>query len=1475
MARSIDERIVRMSLENKDFEEKASRTTTIFGKMLDSFKKVGSINLDKPAKDIGKLNQESEKGSIAKLADQATGAAKQMGMLGIAGVTALVNITNRAVDAGIQMAKSFTTKPIMDGFGEYELKMKSIQTILSNTQGKNSLKDVTGVLDELNTYADKTIYNFAEMTSNIGTFTAAGVGLEDSATAIKGIANLAAASGSNSQQASTAMYQLSQALATGSVKLQDWNSVVNAGMGGKLFQNALIKTADNMGIANSASENFRDSLQEGWLTTDVLLATLQEFSEDQSMLDAATKVRTFTQLVDTAGEALGSGWAQTWEYILGDFDEAGKMWSAANDAISKPIEASAKARNDLVKGVVELGGRKKAIEAISNAFKTFSSIITTAKSAMKDIFPPVTAERIYKIIEAIADFTTKLVPTEKATANLHKVFKALFAIVDIGVTVLKAVGKVMLNLIPKGVGGDITNLVLKLSDMILKFRDVVKGNDTLNGSFKGVGDATNKVYEVFKNFLSFISGAFTSGLNGIRSILDIVSPYIKSMTDELFGFFKSFTSTDILTGGLVGFIILVVKKFSSLGDGVSGIIEKLTDAAENFGENIKFFGKLGETLEAMTANIKANTLLQIGIAIGVMAVSIKLLSTIPMQDLSKGIAALSGTLFAMLTTLKSMSKMNGGVKTAFYAATVLPALALSVVALAGALKIIASMNPEELSRGLVGLVTIFATLATSVIVISKFGGKLKTSAVSLVALATAVVILASAVKILSKIETNDLIKGITGLAAMLGTLAIFLKIVDKTKFKMSSAIALTITTGAILVMVQAIKQIANIKTDDLVKGLTTLGVILLELGLFSRLAGGTKVMSASVGMLIVAQAVKQLIPPIKELGETDTKTLAKGLTALAITLGEVVLAMRLAKGGLVGSTAILITAAAINILVPAISSLGKLTWSEIAKGLVTLAGAFGIIAIASKLIGITGSVALFAFAAAVMGLGVAAALVSVAVLGFMTALNALAAMTDETVDNIVSAVLGLADGLIKVVPKLVKVAILLITEMAKGLAYAAPILFEAALTIVIGLLDAISNNISPFIEKGSDIVVKLMEGIGQEAPRLLETAVKMIIDLVNGLATTIDQNSEPFIQSMIRLMGSILIVMTDGLVVLVETLFGWIPGVEKVTGNLGESAKEGIREHFDLNEVGNIGAGAAEEFVKQVDGKKGSASKAGTDLGSVTKKGIDSTTTGGSGRKFGDDFTTGVNSKQGAASTSGKQLSSTAKSNLESIKTEGSGRSFGGDFVKGVNGQSGNSSRAGKSIAKEGKHGLQSVNTDGPGANFGEGFARGIESKSSRVSGASSWLAGVGKSALEGFLKIFSPSRVMFEDGGHFGEGFAMGIEDKKSRVKTAAVSIADSAKSMIDKTVEMIDKSISDNMDFEPRIKPIVDFKQFKVPEYDKVLRLQAQAEMASLNFANRQNEEQLGSQVTNYNEWNIKSDNPKAVAREVEKIITRRTMS
>ena len=244
MSKTIDERVVEMRFDNKQFESNVKTSMSTIDKLKEK------LNFKGASKGLENINAAAKNVNMSGLQNGIETVRAKFSALEVVGVTALANIANSAVNAGKRLINAFTFEPIISGFQEYETQINSVQTILANTahEGTN-LEQVNAVLDELNHYADQTIYNFTEMTRNIGTFTAAGVGLEESASAIKGIANLAAMSGSNSQQASSAMYQLSQALAAGTVKLMDWNSVVNAGMGGQVFQDALKETARVSGVA--------------------------------------------------------------------------------------------------------------------------------------------------------------------------------------------------------------------------------------------------------------------------------------------------------------------------------------------------------------------------------------------------------------------------------------------------------------------------------------------------------------------------------------------------------------------------------------------------------------------------------------------------------------------------------------------------------------------------------------------------------------------------------------------------------------------------------------------------------------------------------------------------------------------------------------------------------------------------------------------------------------------------------------------------------------------------------------------------------------------------------------------------------------------------------------------------------------------------------------------------------------------------
>lgn len=371
MGVEIDNKVVSMSFDNKDFEARAKESMSTLEKLKEKLKFTGAT------KGLNEVNDAAKKVNLNPLSKSLDEVKVKFSALQVAGVTALANITTTAMQTGKRVTEALTIEPVKMGLQEYETQINAIQTILANTEHQGTtLGQVNAALDELNKYADQTIYNFTEMTRNIGTFTAAGVDLETSVSAIKGIANLAAISGSSATQASTAMYQLSQALAAGRVSLEDWNSVMTAGMGGKVFQDALKNTAKAMGIVVDETKSFRESImasrgQQSWLTSDVLLNTLKQFTGDlsdaelaamgfteaqianiQKMADtalaAATEVKTATGLMDTLKESVQSGWTATWEILIGDFEEAKTFFTELSNTIGGFFNEVSDSRNALL-----------------------------------------------------------------------------------------------------------------------------------------------------------------------------------------------------------------------------------------------------------------------------------------------------------------------------------------------------------------------------------------------------------------------------------------------------------------------------------------------------------------------------------------------------------------------------------------------------------------------------------------------------------------------------------------------------------------------------------------------------------------------------------------------------------------------------------------------------------------------------------------------------------------------------------------------------------------------------------------------------------------------------------------------------------------------------------------------------------------------------------------------------------------------
>lgn len=1137
MSTTIDERVVEMRFDSKQFESNVQTSLST----LDRLKK--SLNLSGAAKGFDEIDSASKKVNMNGLANAVESVRLKFSALEVMAVTALANITNSALNAGKRIVSALTIDPIKTGFQEYETQIGAVQTILANTQHEGTnLQQVNRALDELNTYADKTIYNFTEMTRNIGTFTAAGVNLQTSVDSIKGIANLAAVSGSTSQQASTAMYQLSQALAAGKVSLMDWNSVVNAGMGGKVFQDALVRTSELLGTGAKNAINmygsFRESLTKGeWLTTEVLTETLKQFAGAYSEADliqqgfsesqakeiaqmaktaeeAATKVKTFTQLWDTLKESAQSGWTATWEILIGDFEEAKDLLSEVSETIGNVIGEAAQARNDLLSGGLSSGwkqllnqgiadeagyiesiqevarksgdafdkmvadsdnfsdalkkglqegvissdtlsdavhnlrdkmtgmsqeerkaagytsemveqiekldeglkngsvsmdeftekilkpsGRENLIQSIWNAAKGLMSVIAPIKEAFRDIFPPMTSEQLYAFTEALRNLTERMKLSEATSENLKRTFKGLFAVLDIikqAVTaVFNAVGSLLGGVGDLGAG--ILGVTGTFGDWLVKLDEFIKQGDVFNKVLGTIVSVIKTVATAIRDFVKVVAEKIAfPGFELFHSLLERLHARMSQIGDAAGGMKSSVSSAFEAMGNALA-NCQFMQLLQAIWDAVKAIAGGIADAMGKVGSSLidsignadfsgvidllngisfgaiavgiaKFVGAIKEQLdsigsikesfigildsvrgcfEAYQSQLQAGTLLKIASAIAILVASLVALSLIDSAKLSAALGAITVLFADLMASMAIFNKISGMASGVIRSTTAMLAISTAVLILASALKKLGDLDAKQLATGLTGVVGLTATMIVAAKSLSKGGPTIIKGASQMVIFAAAIKILASACEDLSALDWEGLAKGLVGVGVLLAEVSLFMNTAKFSGQSVTTATGIVILSGAIKILASACEDFAQMNWGEIGRGLTSIGIVLAEIVAFTRLTGNAQhVIATSAALIGIGAAMKILAAAVKDFSAMNWSELAVGLVGMAGALAAVTIAVNFMPKNMIAiGTGLIAVSTALLIMASALENMGGMEWNEIAKGLVALGGSLGIMAV--------------------------------------------------------------------------------------------------------------------------------------------------------------------------------------------------------------------------------------------------------------------------------------------------------------------------------------------------------------------------------------------------------------------------------------------------------------------------------------------------------------------------------------------------
>lgn len=1370
MSRTIDERIVEMRFDNRQFERNVQTSLSTLDKLRQG------LDLDGAAKGLENLGDAAKKCNMSALSRSVETVRAKFSALEVVAMTTLSNITNSALNTGKRLVSALTIDPIKTGFQEYETQIGAVQTILANTQHEGTnLQQVNRALDELNTYADKTIYSFTEMTRNIGTFTAAGVNLQTSVDSIKGIANLAAISGSTSQQASTAMYQLSQALAAGRVSLVDWNSVVNAGMGGKVFQDALVRTSELLGTGAQNAINmygsFRESLTRGeWLTTEVLTETLKQFAGAyteadlvqqgfteaqakeiaqmaQTAEDAATKVKTFTQLWDTLKESARSGWTSTWEILVGDFEEAKELLTEISNTIGGVISESAQARNELLSGGLSSGwkqlldqgiadeagfiesiqavaresgdafdqmvadsdsftdalkqglkdgvissetlseavyhlqgkmsgmsqeerkaagytsemveqietladslrdgsvsmdeftekilrpsGRENLIQSVWNAAKGLVSVIAPIKDAFRDIFPPATSDQLYALTETLRSFSERLTISDETADKLQRTFKGLFSILDL---VRQGVAAVFDAFAPlrSGMGFFVDRFLTvtaTIGDFLTGINDAAKKGEVFSKVAQGIADALDFVVSGIQTFIGFLDDVFAiPGFEAFQALLGRIQTRIGQVIDavgglgfgvddavntmdsavgnskflqmlqSLFNGVKAIASGIIgVLGGLSATLIDAIGNadFSGVIDLLNGIslggiavgitkfMNSLTKSFDDVGsllDNVKgILDGVRGCFEAYQTQLKAGTLLKIASAIAVLAAAIVTISLIDSGKLTASLGAITVLFAELMASMAIFSRISGEVKGVVKGTAAMIGVSTSVLLLSSALKKISDIEPEQMVVALAGIAGLMTALVAAAKVLGSGSSSVIKGSAQMVVFAGAIKMLASACIDLAQLDFAGLVKGLAGVGVLMAEVSLFTNTVKVNKGFMATAAGILVLASAMKVFASACKDFGQMNAGELVKGLSSVGAVLLEITAFTKLTGNAQgLISTGLAMIEIGAAMKIFASAMADFGGMSLAEIGKGLLAMGGALAEVAVAMKampknliatgaglvtvgaalnvlaealgkmggmsweavakslVAMGGalaelavglnfmngtLAGSAAMLVAASALAVLTPVLFTLGSMSWEAIAKGLISVAGAFTVIGTAGALLtpllptilGLGGAFALIGIGIA--GLGAGLLLVGTGLTAIAVGITGLATSLGAGVTIIVAGLTSIITGIAALIPAIAQQLGEAVVAFAGVIANGAPAIGNAVKALVLTLVDVLVECVPAIANGALELIAGVLAALAAYTPQIVDSIMQFLIEVIDGLA----RNLPTLIQSVVNLLMS-------------------------------------------------------------------------------------------------------------------------------------------------------------------------------------------------------------------------------------------------------------------------------------------------------------------------------------------------------------------
>lgn len=1218
MSREVDERVVSMQFDNKQFETNVATTMSTLDKL------EAKLNFKGASKALDELDASAKNVDLSHMGNAVESIEVKFSAMSVAAIAAINRIVNKAFDAGEKLIKSLSIDQITAGWTKYADKTTAVQTILAATG--ESMDYVNEQLSKMNWFTDETSFNFTDMTNNVGKFTSAGVDLDKAVLAMQGIAAEAALSGQNAESASRAMYNFSQALGTGSVKVQDWMSIENANMATKEFKETIIETAKELGRVSESGEilaitssnysgddfvnfsNFRNTLAAGWFDSDVLIKSLEKYG------GFATKLQEITDATGTTATEM-LRYVREYESGTTDIGKISRITGVSVEELSGYMET-------LTSKEYELG--RKAFQAAQEA-KTFQEAIDATKDAVSTGWMN-TFEKIFGNYEEAKVIWTKLAEDfydifasggEDRNALLDEwneiydgrtiLIEGLSGAMDRLIDIIGLVKDAFAAVFPPVTARNLANITYEFRRLVESFNIFEKDGETLTETGRKMQNILRgffSIFDILKTAISSLWDAIKPLRNGVGGLFDVLTDGLSDAGEWLYAFSQSLKESEGLT---------------TIVNGISNALQKVVDVLKNVFSGTKdLLGGFDGIITSLSTKLEPlkNILSSAKDAIADFFKSFDLFQDLSFEKLVKnGVLATLGLELAKL--IKSLTGMtNGaggflkGMKSMFgelvdtisdFSSKVkmdeIKSIAVSIGILSVSLLILSSIEPEKMLSSVSAITILFTELMVALKISEGFksSGPKKMQS-TMLALSVSLLLMASALKTISSIPIDSFQNAIIGITVLIMELVAAESILSnqKGKNKASGFISLAL---ALLILSGALKAIGSMNLADIGKGLLAIGVSLgLFVGFTALLPKDKKLIGIGSGILLLCTGLIALAGALTILGNLSWESIGKGLLALGGSLLIIAGAVALLPNNLILIGAgLTVVAMAITILSAGLAVLGTMSIESVGKSLLVLAGSLLAISAASILMkGAIGGAA----AITVVSLALSLLIPQLLLLGTMKAGNIASALIALGGALAIIVAAGLAanvavPGLLALGGAVALIGVSVFTAGA-GLALLATALSTFAVTgpagiaILILAIKSLIAFIPEFIKALGDGFIAFMEAMTAS----LGSIIEFLSSAVQAILTALIENIPLFVEFLDLLVNTVL-----------AKLIEWTPTIVEAAFTMLLSFLSGMRDN--IQEVVETAIDIVINFIEGIASKIDDIVDAGFDLLEAFIEGIE------------------------------------------------------------------------------------------------------------------------------------------------------------------------------------------------------------------------------------------------------------------------------